>query len=115
MPAAGTAGHRAERGSRGRLDQGDLAVGKATAAALGAWLVFEDEAAVSMTSHRSRTWAPRGHTPVVRFNGGSRGRVSMAALACYKAGERSRVIYRPRIQGHHKGNHRASPGGTTVT
>ncbi|MFJ9855439.1 transposase [Streptomyces sp. NPDC101150] len=30
----------------------------------------------------------------------------MAALACYKAGERSRLIYRPRIQGHHKGDHR---------
>ncbi|MDL5206070.1 winged helix-turn-helix domain-containing protein [Streptomyces sp. ALI-76-A] len=26
-----------------------------TAAALGAWLVFEDEAAVSMTSYRART------------------------------------------------------------
>ncbi|GAU71386.1 transposase [Streptomyces sp. NBRC 110611] len=30
----------------------------------------------------------------------------MAALACYKTGERSRLIYRPRIQGHHKGDHR---------
>ncbi|WP_199896940.1 transposase, partial [Streptomyces niger] len=79
---------------------------KATAAALGAWLVFEDEAAVSMTSHRSRTWAPRGRTPVVRFNGGSRGRVTMAAMACYKGGERSRLIYRPRVQGHLKGEHR---------
>lgn len=59
-----------------------------------------------MTSHRSRTWAPRGHTPRVRFNGGSRGRITMAALACYKTGERSRLIYRPRIQGHHKGDHR---------
>ncbi|MFE6338596.1 transposase [Streptomyces sp. NPDC057798] len=39
-----------------------MAPGKATAAALGAWLVFEDEAAVSMTSHRSRTWAPAGIT-----------------------------------------------------
>ncbi|GGX56172.1 hypothetical protein GCM10010341_90980 [Streptomyces noursei] len=29
----------------------------------------------------------------------------MAALVCYKAGERSRLIYRPRIQGHHKGAH----------
>jgi hypothetical protein len=35
------------------MGQGDVAVGKAIAAALGVWLVFEDEAAVSMTSHRS--------------------------------------------------------------
>ncbi|WP_436850890.1 IS630 family transposase [Streptomyces avermitilis] len=84
----------------------DVAVGKATAAALGAWLVFEDEAAVSMTSHRSRTWAPRGPTPTVRFNGGSRGRITLAALACYKTGERSRLIYRPRVQGHLRGDHR---------
>jgi hypothetical protein len=88
------------------MDQGDVAVGKAIAAALGAWLVFEDEAAVSMTSHRSRTWAPRGPTPTVRFNGGSRGRITLAALACYKPGERSRLIYRPRIQGHLRGDHR---------
>ncbi len=43
---------------------------------------------------------------MVLFNGGSRGRVSMAALACFKPGERSRLIYRPRIQGHHRGAHR---------
>ncbi|MFD5268844.1 transposase [Streptomyces sp. NPDC058335] len=59
-----------------------------------------------MTSHRARTWAPRASTPVVRFNGASRGRISMAALVCFKAGERSRLIYRPRIQGHHRGAHR---------
>ncbi|MFE0930606.1 transposase [Streptomyces mutabilis] len=59
-----------------------------------------------MTSHRARTWAPRGSTPTVRFNGASRGRISMAALVCFKAGERSRLIYRPRVQGHHRGAHR---------
>ncbi|MEU2856806.1 IS630 family transposase [Streptomyces syringium] len=59
-----------------------------------------------MTSHRARTWAPKGRTPVIRFNGASRGRVTLAALACYKPGERSRLIYRPRVQGHHLGNQR---------
>ncbi|KOU45368.1 DDE endonuclease, partial [Streptomyces sp. WM6378] len=60
-----------------------------------------------MTSHRGRTWAPRGKTtPVVQFNGASRGRVTLAALACYKAGERSRLIYRPRVQGHCLGSQR---------
>ncbi|WP_425444613.1 transposase [Streptomyces phaeoluteigriseus] len=58
-----------------------------------------------MTSHRARTWAPRGSTSAVRFNGASRGRIPMATLVCFKAGERSRLIYRPRIQGHHRGAH----------
>ncbi|WP_371648362.1 MULTISPECIES: transposase [unclassified Streptomyces] len=59
-----------------------------------------------MTSHHGRTWAPKGRTPVIRFNGASRGRVTLAALACYKPGERSRLIFRPRIQGHHLGAQR---------
>ncbi|MFI9549519.1 winged helix-turn-helix domain-containing protein [Streptomyces sp. NPDC052016] len=37
-------GSRTGRGGGGQLGEGDLAPGKATAAALGAWLVFEDEA-----------------------------------------------------------------------
>src|SRR4051812_15437358 len=42
-----------------------------------------------------RTGPRRGHTPVVRVRGRSRRRLSVAALACYKAGEHSRLIYRP--------------------
>lgn len=84
-----------------------MARGKATAAALGAWIVCEDEAAISITPHRARTWAPRARTPAVPVRGGSRGRISLAALACYKPGHTSRLIYRPRIQSHLKGAHRA--------
>jgi hypothetical protein len=64
-------------------------------AALDGWLVFEDEAGFSMTPPTTRTWSRRGHTPVVRVRGRSRRRLSVAALACYKAGEPSRLIYRP--------------------
>jgi transposase len=64
-------------------------------AALGAWLVFEDEAGFSMTPPTARTWSRRGHTPVVRVRGRSHRRLSVAALVCYKAGEPSRLIYRP--------------------
>lgn len=106
VPAAGPAGSRTGPGDGGRMGEGDLARGKATAAALGAWIVFEDEAAVSMKPHRSRTWAPRGQTPVVPVRGASRGRISLAALACYKPGQTSRLIYRPRVQSHLKGAHR---------
>ncbi|WUL00555.1 transposase [Streptomyces sp. NBC_00356] len=49
-----------------------------------------------MTPPIARTWARRGHTPVIRVRGRSRRRVSIAALTCYKPGERSRLIYRPR-------------------
>lgn len=56
-----------------------------------------------MASHRARTWASKCGTPVVRFGCASRGRITMAALTCSKAGERSRLIYRPRIRGDHRG------------
>ncbi|GAB2566064.1 transposase [Nocardia heshunensis] len=49
-----------------------------------------------MTPPTARTWAPRGHTPVVTVRGRSRRRISIAALACYRPGHRSRLIYRPR-------------------
>jgi len=48
-----------------------------------------------MTPPTSRTWSRRGHTPVIRVRGRSRRRLSVAALTCYKPGERSRLIYRP--------------------
>lgn len=64
-------------------------------AALGAWLVFEDETGFSMTPPTTRTWARRGRTPVVRVRGRSRRRLSVAALACHKPGESARLIYRP--------------------
>nr|WP_085998133.1 transposase [Nocardia tenerifensis] len=72
-----------------------MAAGKNAAAALGAWLVFEDEAGFSMTPPTARTWAPRGRTPLVRVRGRTTRRVSIAALTCYKPGQRSRLIWRP--------------------
>jgi transposase len=38
----------------------------------------------------------RGQTPVVRVRGRSRRRISIAALTCYRPGQRARLIYRPR-------------------
>nr|WP_095877646.1 transposase [Streptomyces sp. TLI_235] len=57
---------------------------------------------VSATSRATRPGHPlptagRGHTPVVRVRGRSRRRISVAALCCYKPGEKSRMIYRPRF------------------
>lgn len=80
-----------------------MAAGGSTAAALGAHIVFEDEAGFAMTPPKAKTWGRRGHTPIVRVRGRSRRRISIAALCCYKPGERSRLIYRPRIHRAFKG------------
>ncbi|WRZ95668.1 hypothetical protein OHB54_45765 [Streptomyces sp. NBC_01007] len=41
-----------------------MAAGGSTAAALGAFIVFEDEAGFAMTPPHARTWGRRGQTPV---------------------------------------------------
>ncbi|MFF4732302.1 transposase [Streptomyces mirabilis] len=61
-----------------------------------------------MTPPTARTWARRGHTPVIRVRGRSQRRISVAALACYKQGERSRLIYRPKQHVDHKRGGRRS-------
>ncbi|QCX82526.1 hypothetical protein C9F11_46760 (plasmid) [Streptomyces sp. YIM 121038] len=73
-----------------------MAAGGTIAATLGAYLVFEDEAGFAMTPSIARTWARRGHTPVVQVRGRSWRRYSIAAMCCYKPGETSRLIFRPR-------------------
>lgn len=61
-----------------------------------------------MTPPTSRTWAKRGSTPVIRVRGRSQRRFSIAALTCYKPGERSRLIYRPKRHVDHKRGGRRS-------
>lgn len=60
-----------------------------------------------MTPPRARTWGRRGHTPVIRVRGRSRRRTSIAALCCYKPGEKSRLIHRPRAHLRLKGARRS--------
>src|SRR5207249_9309942 len=57
---------RARRGCHRRLEGGDLARHKRTAADLGAWLCFEDESGQGVRPPKGRTWGRRGHTPVVK-------------------------------------------------
>jgi hypothetical protein len=47
----------------------DLGEGTRLAAAAGAWVVFEDEAGQNLRPPKARTWAPRGHTPVITVCG----------------------------------------------
>ncbi|MFG2125384.1 transposase [Streptomyces sp. NPDC048710] len=49
-----------------------------------------------MTPPTTRTWSRRGHTPIVRVRGRSRSRLSVGAPTCYKPGQSSQLIYRPR-------------------
>ena len=94
LPAGRPPGRRARRRRDRSLEEGDLAAGKSTAAALGGWIVFEDETGQSLRPPRARTWGRRGITPLIRVRVGGNGSVSVAGLACYRPGERSRLIYR---------------------
>jgi len=83
-----------------------------------------------MRPPRSATWGRRGITPVIRVRGGGTGRVSVAGLACYRPGDRSRLIYRLHCYRARKGEtkaftwteyrdlliaaHRQLPGGNVV-
>ena len=85
----------------------DLGEGTRLAAAAGAWICFEDEAGQNLRPPKARTWAPRGHTPVVRVSGKGSGRVSVAGLVCLRPGARSHLFYRVRIHRGRKGERRS--------
>jgi len=82
---------------------GDLGQGTRLAAVTGAWICFEDEAGQSLRPGRARTWAPRGHTPVVRVSGNA-GRLSLAGMACLKPGRPGRFFSRLRVHRRRKGD-----------
>ena len=86
---------------------GDLGEGTRLAAATGAYVCFEDEAGQNLRPPKARTWAPRGHTPVVRVSGKGSGRVSVAGLVCLKPGARDRLFYRVRVHRGRKGERRS--------
>ena len=84
----------------------DLGEGTRLAASTGAWIVFEDEAGATLRPPKARTWAARGHTPVVAVSGKG-GRVSMAALVCYRPGHRGRLCYRILVHRRRAGERRS--------
>ena len=85
----------------------DLGKGARLAAATGAYACFEDEAGQNLRPPKARTWARRGHTPVVRVCGKGPGRVSVAGLVCLKPGARGHLFYRVRIHRGRKGERRS--------
>jgi hypothetical protein len=89
----------------------DLGEASRLAAATGAYVCFEDEAGQNLRPPKARTWAPRGHTPVVQVSGKGAGRVSVAGMTCYKPGARSRLFYRIRVHRGRKGERRSMSEG----
>jgi DDE superfamily endonuclease len=87
--------------------RGDLGEGSRLAAATGAWICFEDEAGQNLRPPKARTWARRGHTPVVTVCGKGSGRVSVAGLVCLRPGARGWLFYRVRIHRGCKGERRS--------
>ena len=85
----------------------DLGEGTRLAAAAGAWICFEDEAGQNLRPPKARTWARRGHTPVVKVSGKGSGRVSVAGLVCLRPGARGHLFYRVRIHRGRKGERRS--------
>ncbi|HXZ73272.1 MAG TPA: hypothetical protein VEH31_20680 [Streptosporangiaceae bacterium] len=73
----------------------------------GAYVCFEDEAGQALRPPKARTWARRGHTPVVTVSGRGSGRVSVAGLGCLKPEARSRLFYRMRVHRGRMGEHRS--------
>ena len=61
-----------------------LGAAKKNARRRRAWLVFEDESGVSQQPVVRRTWAPRGHTPILRHTGGHWKRLSVAGALAFR-------------------------------
>lgn len=89
---------------------GDLAAGKKLAVERRAWICFEDEAGHTLRPPKARTWAPRGHTPVIPVSGKGSGRLSVAGLLCVRPGQqptRPRLLYRIKVHRARKGERRS--------
>jgi hypothetical protein len=69
---------------------------------------FPTRLAGAAARNRTAATPSRRLTPVIRVRGHSQRRYSVVALACYKPGERSRLIYRPKWHTDHEQGGRRS-------
>ncbi|WP_425455129.1 transposase [Actinoallomurus bryophytorum] len=70
-------------------------------------MCFEDEAGQNLRPPKARTWARRGHSPIMEVSGKGSGRVSVAGLVCRKPGMRGHVFYRLIVHRGRKGERRS--------
>src|SRR5229473_826423 len=95
--AARAARARAGRSGDSAVGPAPLARGKKNARRQRAWLVFEDESGLSQQPVVRRTWAPRGHTPVLTHTRANWQRLSVAgALAFRWDARRTRFYFQTR-------------------
>ena len=73
----------------------------------GAWICFEDETGQTLHPPKARTWARRGHTPVIRVCGKGSQRVSVAGLVCLKPGHPGHLFTRVQVHRRRKGQRRS--------
>ena len=73
----------------------------------GAWICFEDETGQTLHPPKARTWARRGHTPVIRVCGKGSQRVSVAGLVCLKPGAAGHLFTRVQVHRRRKGQRRS--------
>src|SRR5918994_795915 len=83
LAATGTPSHRTQRCSHPALGQAPLASVEKRARRQNALIVFEDESGVSLLPSVRATWAPRGHTPVLRHRFAWK-RLSLAGALAYE-------------------------------
>jgi transposase len=92
-PTAHPPSARAGRGGDRPVDARTLATGKKNARRRRAWIVFEDESGVAHRPVVRRTWAPRGHPPVLIHTGANWSRLSIAAALAFRWDGRRRRCY----------------------
>jgi len=73
----------------------------------GAWICFEDETGQTLHPPKARTWARRGHTPIVKVCGKGSERVSVAGLVCLRPGQAGHLFTRVRVHRRRKGERRS--------
>ena len=61
-----------------------VAADQANAQTRRAWLCFVDESGVKLTPPTRRTWAPKGHTPVLRHPYRRGKQISMCGMVAYR-------------------------------
>jgi transposase len=92
--ATGAPGEGAGREGDPALDGEGLAEGKKNATRKRAWIVFEDETGVTERPPIRRTWAPKGHTPVLTHPYNWK-KLSVAGALAYRFdGRRCRFVFR---------------------
>jgi transposase len=61
---------------------------------MGAILAFWDESGISQRATVRRTWAPKGHTPVITPSGSWRSRSVIGVITCTPKGKRPKLFLR---------------------